>query len=148
MRLGFTGTRDGLTEKQYNTLVRCIRAREGETINSDFFFSGKPRMWDTLLHGDCIGADLEAHNIAVVARIPINVYPPTDNKHRVFCDGEWTAQPQSYLDRNKAIVNRSDALIACPKGPEELRSGTWSTVRYARKQKKTVYIIYPDGRIE
>jgi outer membrane protein insertion porin family len=51
------------------------------------------------------------------------------------------------LDRNRAIVDSCDVLIACPKGPEEQRSGTWATVRYARKQKKRIVIIWPDGEV-
>jgi len=32
-------------------------------------------------------------------------------------------------------------MIAAPSGPETLRSGTWSTVRYARSKAKEVYIL-------
>ena len=38
-----------------------------------------------------------------------------------------------YLERNKNIVNAVDFIIAAPDGPEKVRSGTWSTVRYAKK---------------
>lgn len=51
------------------------------------------------------------------------------------------------LVRNKDIVESTDVLLACPKGPEELRSGTWSTVRLARKQGKRVVIFWPDGSV-
>lgn len=35
---------------------------------------------------------------------------------------------------------------AAPKDfKEELRSGTWATIRYAVKQQKRVIIIFPDG---
>jgi predicted Rossmann fold nucleotide-binding protein DprA/Smf involved in DNA uptake len=44
-------------------------------------------------------------------------------------------------------VNETGVLVAMPDGPEELRSGTWATVRYARKQGKDGRIIYPDGLV-
>jgi predicted Rossmann fold nucleotide-binding protein DprA/Smf involved in DNA uptake len=56
-------------------------------------------------------------------------------------------EPLPYLERNHAIVNESDFLIAAPDGPETLRSGTWATVRYARKVGKRVLVIMPNGEI-
>ena len=47
--------------------------------------------------------------------------------------------------QHKQIVNVCDVLIAAPSGPEKLRSGTWSTVRYARKLHKNITIVLPDG---
>ena len=50
------------------------------------------------------------------------------------------------LDRNRDIVDACDVLIATPKDfVEELRSGTWATVRYARKQRKPLVIVWPNG---
>jgi hypothetical protein len=50
------------------------------------------------------------------------------------------------LDRNKMMVDDCEALIATPRlMVEELRSGTWSTIRYARKCRKPVHIVWPDG---
>jgi len=50
---------------------------------------------------------------------------------------------KTYLERNLDIVKNSSLLIACPinKNKEELRSGTWSTIRKARKHKLTIYIL-------
>ena len=54
------------------------------------------------------------------------------------------ASPAPYLERNKEIVASSNLLIACPVGDkEELRSGTWSTVRFARKICTELVIVYP-----
>jgi hypothetical protein len=36
-----------------------------------------------------------------------------------------------------------DPMIGTPLGPEEARSGTWTTLRYAKKKKKPCDIIYP-----
>ena len=51
-----------------------------------------------------------------------------------------------YLERNKKIVNCCDILIAAPKQINEvLRSGTWSTIRYAKKIGIEVFIILPNN---
>jgi len=56
----------------------------------------------------------------------------------------YNARPP--LTRNHDIVDCTELLIACPKSmKEELRSGTWATVRYARKLERPVIIIYPNG---
>jgi hypothetical protein len=53
-----------------------------------------------------------------------------------------------YLVRNHEIVDDSQVLIAAPKEfTEQLRSGTWATIRYARKIGRTVRIVFPDGSI-
>ena len=44
------------------------------------------------------------------------------------------------------LVDACEVLLATPKGPEKLRSGTWATVRYARKVGKRIVIIEPDGK--
>ena len=51
--------------------------------------------------------------------------------------------PKPYLKRNEDIVNKCDVLIACPidKNKEILRSGTWATIRKARKLNKTIYLL-------
>lgn len=55
-------------------------------------------------------------------------------------------EPGPYLWRNHQIVDATSALIAAPFGfEEELRSGTWATVRYARKLGRPVRFFWPDG---
>lgn len=48
------------------------------------------------------------------------------------------------------IVDATAVLVACPKEEEgeELRSGTWATVRYARRRHRPVYVVRPSGRVE
>jgi hypothetical protein len=42
--------------------------------------------------------------------------------------------PGGYMKRNDVLVAHADVLLAFPKTPqEELRSGTWATIRRARK---------------
>jgi hypothetical protein len=52
------------------------------------------------------------------------------------------------LDRNRTMVNESHGVIAAPMSSAEvMRSGTWATIRYARKAGKPVLVIWPNGEI-
>jgi hypothetical protein len=77
------------------------------------------------------------------------VHPPDDDTRRAYCGVHPArlAAPKPYLMRNKDIVDQTSILVAAPKGPEEKRSGTWATVRYARKLGRPIYICYPDGKM-
>lgn len=140
MRLAFTGTRKGLTTYQADELWRWVRAN-----------------WDNITqahHGCCVGAD-EAFDQAVrairgahrVTHLPSIHYHPPYTKRFVFkfeaLAIDRVHDERDYLDRNREMVDACDTLVACPDGPEQLRSGTWSTVRYARKRGLQVVIIYP-----
>lgn len=102
-----------------------------------------------LTHGDCVGADEDAHEIALARDIPIHLRPCDIRSQRAFCRGAAREHlPKPPLARNPDIVDDGDVLIATPAGPEVVRSGTWSTVRHARRRGRTRYIIWPDGAVE
>ena len=128
MKVGFTGTRFGMSYKQKEALSNLLY----ETLDEEFH------------HGDCLGADYEADSIARKWGYEIVIHPPEDKKYRAFCaqSGDTVWEPAPYLERNRDIVDSTDKLIAAPKsGKEELRSGTWATIRYARKMGKEVVIL-------
>ena len=81
--------------------------------------------------------------------IKIIGHPPIDDKELSAKAVELSSElveKKEYLQRNKDVVDSSDTLVAFPRTYEEqLRSGTWSTIRYARKKNKTIVIIYPNG---
>jgi len=133
--ISFTGTRQGMTEEQKASLKALLRAH-------------KPTIF---VHGDCVGADEEAHQVALECGIEkIHKRPAdVDSTKRAFTkEGEVIAEAKDPLDRNRDIVNDSDLLIATPsKEFEELRSGTWATIRFAKRQNKHVTIIWPDGGV-
>jgi hypothetical protein len=106
-----------------------------------------------LHHGDCVGADAAAHQIARDLGITVVVHPPVSNKKRAFCEGDQELPPKEYLVRNRDIVDASQVLVATPGGfQEKRRSGTWATVRYATcglsPNVKCAQIIWPDGEME
>jgi len=99
-----------------------------------------------LLHGDCVGADEDAHNIATELGVPTIIYPPIKSEFRAFCKSEHILPEQDYMTRNKGIVEACEFLVACPMTQKEtLRGGTWFTVRHARKIGKQVRILWPKG---
>lgn len=136
--VGFTGTRAQTTDFQQKRLLELLvflRAKGAYTFH----------------HGDCIGADALAHELAVRAGFQhIVIHPPTVPMYRAYTD-QLTCPPKGitvetkkpYLTRNQDIVNASTVMVAMPKGDEITRSGTWSTVRYARDLARYLYILYP-----
>lgn len=133
MKIGFTGTRKGMTSAQKRTFLRLLR----QVSATEFH------------HGDCLGADAEAHQF-VADRYPhtaIIVHPAEDGILRAFLKGSAVREEAPYLDRNKVIVDETEELIATPGERKERKrgSGTWFTVRYAKAAGKKVTIIYPDG---
>lgn len=133
--VGFTGTRAGMTAAQKEEFTTAIRRMQ----RAGYFI--------ILIHGDCIGADTDAHKIAVSLDCEIEIAPPNKAKYRAFNKGAFDVHPEKdYISRNHDIVNASTVVIATPSSTSEvLRSGTWATVRYARKTGKPIIIIYPDG---
>jgi hypothetical protein len=53
------------------------------------------------------------------------------------------------LERNLTIVQHSDIVIVTPKEDDEVqRSGTWATVRRARKLRRLIKHIRLDGTFD
>lgn len=135
MKVGFTGTQQGMTAEQRLSFAKLL-----QSLNATEFH-----------HGDCIGADAQAHQIAAeILHIPsVHIWPPLANVKRAFCKSPVVTlhAAAGYLERNWSIVKATDILIGCPKlqGKEEQRSGTWATIREARRRHKQVIIVWPDG---
>ena len=126
MKIGFTGTQTGMCEEQKKLLYGILS--ELMMVKGD-----TPMEFH---HGDCIGADREAHEIVQsVGGIDIIVHPPENDAKRAFCEGYVRrANPKPYLDRNRDIVDAVDLMLVAPKeNVEVVRSGTWSTYRYAKR---------------
>ena len=128
MYIGFTGTRQGMTESQKIALRDLLASHPGAVLH----------------HGDAVGADAEAHDIAVALGCTVVIHPPTIERQRAFKTAAEIRPPKPYLVRNKHIVRETALLIAAPAEPvEQLRSGTWSTVRYARRLGRQVRLLTP-----
>lgn len=134
MIYSFTGTsKQPITDKQLNSLRIIL---EGA---------------DLLRHGDCIYADEQCHHVAIELGIPVETHPCTITNKRAFCKTGVVREhdPLPPLERNHVMVDNSECLIATPRTrEEEIRSGTWATIRYARKLQRKILIIWPDGKIK
>ena len=134
MIVGFTGTRNGLSDAQA-LQVAIVLGAVGEL---------------TFVHGDCVGADAQAHVIAMNHRQSrIEIRPGPDTEFRAHCWGfAMMHDPEMHFARNRKIVDTCDLLVACPPIDdwETLkRGGTVYTIRYALKTGRPVVICTPDG---
>jgi hypothetical protein len=128
MKIGFTGSREGMSQHQKEQFVLKM-------------FQLLP---DEFHHGDCEGADAEAHDIVreFLPKVKIVVYPPLSFRHRAMKQGDVIMEPEGYIKRDYRIVDSTDYLIGAPKTDmEQIRSGSWTTIRYARKTSKPHTIL-------
>ncbi len=132
--IGFTGTQTGMNRYQIMTMHK-------------FLVSMNKHGFDTFEHGDCIGADADAHKIAKLNNYKIILHPPINPDKRAYCEDEYEMKDEKkYIERNHNIVDATNILIATPHGDTEIKrgSGTWATIRYAKKQNKNIIIIFPN----
>jgi hypothetical protein len=136
--VGFTGTRNELPEAQAEALGQVLLDLDGDYGETHcMVFHG----------GDCVGADklacIEASDLGwrLIGHVPIN------DDLRAHCKYDEERAPLTYFARNRAIVNESHVLVGCPRTMQEESGGTWYTINYARKNKKPLYIVWPDGTV-
>lgn len=154
IKVGFTGSREGMTADQMVELRKRLSKGPGGT---DW------KMFSEFHHGDCVGADEQAHDMMRVLRtrywplrVDIVIHPPLEDRgFRAHCDAEMDPRElmsvkvlpaKNFLARDRDIVNDTDLLIGCPLGYDfRGKGGTSYTIRYALSQGKPVVIIWPDG---
>lgn len=138
MKVGFTGTRNQITVAQHHALCEWLKRQHDVT---EFH------------HGCCVGADSEALDaVQSLTKIAVtHAHPPIKAgylSHSALDESDVKHAHKGYLDRNRDIVDACDILLACPDGEEEVRSGTWYTIRYAKRSGKPVLVFKPDGEME
>ena len=134
--LGFTGTSSTVTVLAKHALKNVLQNMHN---------AGYLRMHN----GDCIQADAIAARLWQEMGGKVVLHPPEDPKKRAFIEADYYFDPRPYLERNKDIVNLSRTLIAVSHGmTEDARSGTWATIRYAKKMCRPCQIILPNGEIQ
>lgn len=134
MKIGFTGNQDGMNVRQRKEFANLMLWRWSVTGREDEFH-----------HGDCVGSDEQAHIIVrQIDHAWIAIHPPENTSKQAGMLGNESFPPKRYETRNHEIVDACDVLIATPSTEDEvLRSGTWATIRYAKRQHKPVIIIGP-----
>lgn len=122
MKVGFTGTRSGMSAAQEAQLTFLLLHGLNSTV-TEFH------------HGAADGADSQAETLVNSLR---SAHPHLLGHVRIH---RWLTDDKP-LQRNRKIVAHVDILIAAPRRDlEQLRSGTWATVRYARAAGKPVVML-------
>lgn len=131
--LGVVGTYDGLTQEQrnwinyflLNTLVRVLH------------------------HGDEIGACDEAAKLFASTGTYIIAHPGNALTVKANCNANDLVLPWKESQvRIRHIVNMSEMLLAFPETEiDAVRSTTWTTVRYAKRQSVPFRVITPLGKV-
>lgn len=129
MIVGFTGTREGMTYTQEQQFLAELEKYDPIEFH----------------HGGCQGADAEAHVFARDRGCRVYVHPSTLAKfHGSHIGAHYVYPLGPPLRRNKDIVNVCNVLFAAPLTLNEARrSGTWATIRYARKKGIPVVMLCP-----
>ena len=94
MKIGFTGSREGMSRKQKEQFVLFLQDLDIKEFH----------------HGDCEGADAEAHDIIreFFPNTKIVVHPPISDYRRAFKQGDEHREPDDYLPRDERIVMETD----------------------------------------
>jgi hypothetical protein len=139
IKIGFTGTRKGMTAEQRDALADIFSCYQEIEFH----------------HGDCVGSDAEAHDLVSAyfkSGLRIVIHPgystnsPADTSMRAFRVGNEVREPKPHFARNRDIVNEIDMLVATPPcKPLPTSGGTSYTVGYARQVGRKVIVVYPDG---
>jgi hypothetical protein len=129
--IGVTGTRKGANEAQLGRVFAFLS-----------MFRHTPNM--VLHHGDCVGVDEQVAGLARSIGYRIVGHPPDKNEFRAYFPSDEVRQPFPYLIRNRHIIDECQTLIAVPRETvEQLRSGTWATIRFARSVEKPIKMVMP-----
>jgi hypothetical protein len=131
--IGFTGTRNGMSIRQRMEIWRLMGTSDATELH----------------HGDCVGADAQAHDIGVEFAWRVDVHPPSDDRLRAFCEpanGGIMHDPKPYHERNADIVAACDILFAAPS--RSAKGGTWWTIGHAEEIGRPVVIVRADGSTE
>lgn len=129
MIIGVTGTRYGCSPYQLQSISEYF-----SNLNRDV----------ELHHGDCKGVDVEVARIAQDLDYWIVCHPPILSSTRGFFGGNVVLQEQSYMTRDRAIVDACDLLLVVPLQMEwQPRGGTWYTHDYAKRIGKPIKMFWP-----
>ncbi len=116
MKVGFTGTREGMSQSQRDQFMAVIS-----------WLSHRGAL--EFHHGGAEGADTEAAEIV-------------DGGARIVVHKPKRMNADELLARNRVIVAEAEVLVAAPEtDTEQQRSGTWATVRYARQKGIPVVML-------
>ena len=146
MIIGYTGTRYGMTDPQAHSLEKLLAAHAC-TVQLAIAYATGCTDRQKGIHGGCCGGDEQFHRICKKLGWEIDVLPgPEVVEAPYFQDADYIYPPEKHMRRNKSIVTSASWMYGAPYEMEEQeRGGTWRTIYMARKAKKPLTIVYPDG---
>lgn len=128
--LGFVGTADSLTLAQADTVRRL-------------FAVFKPRQ---IHHGDCLGSDVDVHNLARQTTARIVAHPPLGHARRAHLAAHLVLRPAGYVSRLRTIVACCEVLlVAMPSHGSQLRKGMVDLVARGVAPGASFIVITNDG---
>jgi hypothetical protein len=138
MKIGITGTREGMTEYQERELRHAL---EGVQL-----FAGDKAEFH---HGDCRGVDVQAAAIAKELGFKIVCHPPVSAEEQGHFGGDEVREAKGYLERDRNIVDECEFLFVVPKQMEwQPKGGTWYTHDYAKKKGVTLAVFWPEHNVD
>lgn len=144
MKIGFSGTRRGMTAQQ----KEALRALLADYERIEFH------------HGSCIGSDEEALKILFdrhnawdfsTAHPGFSAKDGNEDDRSLWAlkSSKYFVEPKPHFERNRNIVKECDLIIGAPPcEPLPEFGGTAYTINYAKKVKKDTLIIWPSGFVE
>lgn len=136
MKIGFTGSREGMREIQQKELffiLSRINAITPITESHD---------------GDCVGSDKIFHMLMMESfrDVKRHTHPCNIEKYRAHCErfdkDTIVHKVKPPLERNHDIVKEGkNRLFATPKDFNQLHSGTWYTINCAISKNRPVIIL-------
>jgi hypothetical protein len=135
VRVGFTGT-------QHSGVVTDVRLRKLRDKLRRLRRNGA----DEFHHGDCLGMDAIAAELARLVGYRLVAYPGHIVRARANTKADVRHPPKYTLDRNHDIVDAVQLMLAVPEDPERelwgrAGGGTWATVHYAQKVGRKVVLL-------
>lgn len=129
MKVGITGTREGMNEHQFAQVQEFLSQFPAGT---EFH------------HGDCVGVDVEAAMVARELGYRIIAHPGPAGDLQAGHDSDEIREHLTHFKRNRNIVDETDMLMVVPlQNKHQSFGGTWYTHDYAVKKNKPVTIFYP-----
>ena len=156
----FSFSPDGLRPQQVrDALAEQIRALYAEGVRT--FISGMSTGVDLWAAAAVVELAAEHPDVRLLAAVPFegqeSRWPLADRREyqrilaachqvEVLYDRPATQEQASacYRNRNRWMVDRADTVLAvCPVDVADSRTGTASTVRYARQKQRRILYIHP-----
>lgn len=140
MKIGFTGTRSGMSDRQKENLTKYLKIARNHSCNY-------PSPDLISIDGGCVGADYEFHQISKSLGYTSICYPGYSQKdpNNLSCRADLSnydkiEKENTFFARNRKIVEDCDLLIGAPYDNSQ-NGGTWYTIHYAKKIGKKFIIL-------